>query len=179
MDSKIILIGNIIALFGSGGMLISTAVKSKKGILKTQTVASVFLMASDTVLGGYSGSVQDLVCIIRNLTVIAGKKSKILNAVFIIASVALGIIFNNNGLLGLLPVFGNLQFSCIVLYPKADDVMLKISTFISNVCWALFCIGIRNYVNLTVDIMICISAAVFVIRELVKRHREKLLTNVD
>ena len=174
MDNRIIIIGNIISLFGSGGILISTAVKNKKNILKVQTAASFFLLASDIVLRGYSGAAQDLICIVRNLTVILGKKSKILNFFFIISGVALGVIFNNKGLLGLLPILANLQFSCIVLYPKADDVMLKASIFASNVCWAIYSLCIFNYVNMTVNIVICISAAIFVIRELVKRHREKV-----
>lgn len=173
MDNRIIIIGNIIAFFGSGGILISTAVKSKKNILKVQTAASVFLLISDIVLSGYSGAVQDLVCILRNLTAIAGKKSKILNAFFIISGVALGVIFNNRGWLGLLPILANLQFSCVVLYPKSDDVMLKSSTFIANVCWAIYSLCIFNYVNMVVNILICVSAAVFVVRELVKRHRGK------
>lgn len=171
MDNKIIMIGNIISLFGSGGILVSTAVKSRKKILKVQTVASVFLLISDMVLSGYSGAVQDLICILRNLTAIIGKKSKILNAFYIIAGVALGVIFNNRGALGLLPVLANFQFSCIVLYPKADDMMLKASIFASNVCWAIYSLCIFNYVNMAVNIMICVSAAIFVIRGLVKRHR--------
>ena len=174
MDNRIIIIGNIISLFGSGGILISTAVKNKKNILKVQTAASFFLLASDIVLRGYSGAVQDLICIVRNLTVILGKKSKILNFFFIISGVALGVIFNNKGWLGLLPILANLQFSCIVLYPKADDIMLKASIFASNVCWAIYSLCILNYVNMVVNILICISAAVFVIRELVKRHRGKV-----
>ena len=173
MDNKIIIIGNIIAFFGSGGILLSTAVKNKKNILKVQTAASFFLLASDIVLRGYSGAVQDLICILRNITVILGKKSKILNFFFILSGVALGIIFNNKGWLGLLPILANLQFSCIVLHPKADDVMLKASIFASNVCWAIYSLCIFNYVNMAVNIIICISAAVFVIRELVKRRRVK------
>ena len=173
MDNRIIIIGNIISLFGSGGILVSTAVKNKKNILKVQTAASAFLLISDLVLRGYSGAVQDFICILRNFTVILGKKSKVLNFFFILSGVALGVIFNNRGWLGLLPILANLQFSCIVLYPKADDIMLKASIFASNVCWAIYSLCIFNYVNMVVNILICISAAVFVIRELVKRHRGK------
>lgn len=173
MNTKLIVIYNIIGFLGSGGLFLSTMIGKKENIMKTQTVATVFLLISDTLAKGYSGAMQDFIGIIRNVAVIKNVHKKWLNAVLIISGLVLGIACNNQGLVGWLPIFANFQFSCLVLMKKADEVIIKTSLCIANICWAVFNFKLMNYASMAVNIAICTSAVIFVVRELVKRKKQK------
>lgn len=171
MDTKMIIIYNIFGFLGAGGILLSTMVGKKENIMKVQTGGSAMLLAADILAKGYSGAVQDLVGIIRNLTVIKGIHKKWLNALFIVSGLVLGVVFNNQSFFGILPIFANFQFSCLVLWKKADEIIIKLSVFVSNVCWAIFSFHLKNYANMAINIITCISALAFVAGELIKRKK--------
>lgn len=173
MNTKLIVIYNIIGLLGSGGIFLSTMAKKKDGIMKIQTGGTAMLLIADILAKGYSGAVQDFIGIVRNITVIKEIHKKWLNALFIISGLVLGIAANNQGVFGILPIFANLQFSCLVLWKKADEVLIKSSVCVANICWAIFNGYLMNYANMAVNIAICVSAIVFVIRELVRRNNAK------
>ena len=171
MNTTLIVIYNILGFLGSGGILLSTMVSKKENIMKVQTGGTVMLLAADILAKGYSGAVQDLIAIIRNITVIKEIHKKWLNALFIVSGLVLGVIANNQGVFGFLPVFANFQFSCLVLWKKADNVIIKLSVCVSNVCWAIFNFYLLNYTNAAVNVAICVSGVVFVIRELLRRRK--------
>lgn len=171
MSTKMIIIYNILGFLGSGGILLSTMAAKKENIMKVQTGGTVMLLAADILAKGYSGAVQDLVAIIRNLTVIKGIHKMWLNAVFIVSGLALGIAFNNQSFYGFFPIFANFQFSCLVLWKKADEIIIKLSVLVSNICWAIFNFHLKNYANMAINIAICVSSAIFVIRALIKRNK--------
>lgn len=173
MNTRLIVLYNILGFIGSGGIFLSTIVSKKDNIMKVQTAGTVMLLAADILAKGYSGAVQDFIGIIRNITVIKDIHKKWLNALFIISGLALGVAANNQGPAGFLPIFANFQFSCLVLWKKADEVIIKLSVCVANICWAIFNLYLMNYANAAVNFAICISAAVFVIRELIKRKKGK------
>ena len=172
MNTKLIIIYNIIGFIGSGGILLSTIVKKKDSIMKAQTLGTSFLFFSDVLARGYSGAAQDFISILRNITVIKGIHKKWLNALFIISGLVLGIICNNQGLIGWFPIFANFQLSCLVLKKDSDEVLIKLSVCIANICWGVFNFALMNYANMAINIVICTSAVVFVVRELIGRRKQ-------
>lgn len=173
MNNISVILGNVVAAAGSLSLFVSTTSKDKKGILKAQAVGSFFLLLSDIFLKGYSGAIQDTVGLIRNIVILAGKNSTVVSVILVATGVIPGVIFNNHGLLGILPVFANLEFACVTLYPKSDETLMKAAIFVSTACWAVYCFVIQNYVSTCVNIFTATSALVFVIRSLLKKHREK------
>lgn len=172
MNNLTVIIGNIVAAAGSLSLFVSTTSKDKKGILKAQAAGSFFLLLSDLFLKGYSGAIQDTVGLIRNIVILAGKNSKILSVILVAAGVIPGIIFNNHGLLGILPVFANFEFACVTLYPKSNETVMKAAICVSAACWAVYCFVIHNYVSTCVNIVTSSSALIFVIRSLIKKKGE-------
>ena len=83
----------------------------------------------------------------------------------------LGIAFNNQGAVGWFPIFANFQFSCLVLWKKADEVMIKLSVCVANVCWAIFNFSLLNYANLAANVVIVTSGIALVVRELISRKK--------
>ncbi len=173
MSNLTVIIGNIIAAAGSLSLFISTTSKDKKGILKAQAAGSFFLLLSDFVLKGYSGAIQDSVGLIRNIIILAGKNSKVISVLLVIAGVVPGIIFNNHGVLGILPVFANFEFACVTLYPKSNETMMKGAICVSTLCWAVYCFVIKNYVSTCVNIVTATSALIFVVKSLLKKKGGK------
>lgn len=174
MNTKIILIGNIVSLIGSSFLFLSSTGKSKNGVLAFQTAGSGFLVVSGLLLRAYSGVAQDVISVIRNLTVIKKVNSKILSFIFIGAGLVLGIGFNNFGAAGLLPVFANFEFSCIVLYPKSGEITTKIAVIISNLCWAAYDIITKNYTGFAINLATATSSLIFIIRAVIRRRKAKI-----
>lgn len=65
MNTKIVLIGNIVSLIGSSFLFLSSTGKSKNGVLAFQTAGSGFLVVSGLLLRAYSGVAQDVISVIR------------------------------------------------------------------------------------------------------------------
>ena len=171
MSKTLIIIGNIIAAAGSLSLFISTVSKDKKGIIKAQGAGSFFLLVSDMFLKGYSGAVQDAVGLIRNIVILAGKNNKAVSIILVAAGVVPGIIFNNHGALGILPVFANFEFACVTLNPKSNETAMKAAICVSTACWAVYCFIIKNYVSTCVNIVTSTSALIFVIKSLAKKKK--------
>lgn len=171
MSSTVIIIGNIIAAAGSLSLFVSTVLKEKKQIIGAQGAGSFFLLVSDMFLKGYSGAIQDAVGLIRNIVILAGKNSKAVNIILVLAGVVPGIIFNNHGVLGILPVFANFEFACVTLNPKSNETAMKAAISVSTACWAVYCFIIKNYVSTCVNIVTSTSALIFVIRSLINKKK--------
>lgn len=126
---------------------ISGTRKKYKEIMAVQIVSQFFYAASSIALKGYSSTVQNVVAVFRNLAAMKNIKSKALEWVLILAGVVLGIIFNNRGLLGWLPVIANLEYSISVFKLKDNEKYLKIAFIINMVMYAVFSAAIMNYVG--------------------------------
>lgn len=121
--------------------------KKYKEIMAVQIVSQFFYAASSIALKGYSSTVQNVVAVFRNLAAMKNIKSRVLEWVLILAGVVLGIIFNNRGLLGWLPVIANLEYSIAVFKLKDNEKYLKAAFIINMVMYAVFSAAIMNYVG--------------------------------
>ena len=82
---------------------ISSTRKTPKSVLWVQNASQLFYCIGAIILKGYSGAVQNVVSIIRNLIVIRDINSRFLEWTLLILGVFLGLFFNNLGGVGLLP----------------------------------------------------------------------------
>nr|MCR5089749.1 YgjV family protein [Oscillospiraceae bacterium] len=121
--------------------------------------------ASSIVLKGYSSTAQNVVAIFRNLAGMKNVKSKALEWVLILAGVVLGVIFNNRGLLGWLPIVANLEYSVSVFRFKDNEKALKLAFIINMVIYAVFGAVIMNYVGVLSCSVISVTTAISLIKE--------------
>jgi len=169
MNSNLI-IGNLCTLLAMGANAISSTRKTAKGVLAMQSVGQLIYFISAIVLKGYSAAVQNAVSIFRNVAAIRNVKSKTVEWVLTIAGVALGIWFNNRGIIGLLPVLGNLQYTLAIFRLKDNQRLLKISFLLSVASFLIFNVVLYNFVGLISDAVVVITTSVVLIRE---RNQEK------
>ncbi len=144
---------------------LSGVAKTQKKILIMQTLSQVFYIASSMVLRAYSATVQNAVAVARNIVAMRGKSSKTVEFILIAAPVILGIFLNNRGVVGLLPVMANLEYSIAVFRYAAQPVKLKLAFVVCNVMYCVFNFAVLNFVGGISAVIIIITTSISVIRE--------------
>ena len=155
-----ILIGNLCTLLAIGVNAVSSTRKTVKGVLGLQNVGQVIYCVSSLVLGGYSAAVQNVVSILRNFAAMGQIKSKTVEWTLVTAGVVLGVWFNNRGIMGLLPVAGNLLYTLAIFRFLDNERQLKVSFLLCSVCFAVFNLVIFNYVGVISDTVVVMTTAV-------------------
>lgn len=164
MTKTAIIIGNLFSLCAMISDSISGTRKKHSEIMAVQIVSQFFYGASSIVLKGYSSTAQNAVAVFRNFAAMKNVKSKVLEWVLILAGVVLGIVFNNRGLLGWLPIIANLEYSIAVFKLKDNEKALKLAFIINMVMFAAFSLVIMNYVGTLSCTVIAVTTAVSLIR---------------
>lgn len=143
-----VIIGNIFSLCAMISDSISGTRKKHSEIMAVQIVSQIFYGISSIVLKGYSSTVQNVVAVFRNFAAMKNVKSKVLEWVLILTGVVLGVLFNNRGLLGWLPIIANLEYSISVFKLRDNEKALKIAFIINMIMYAVFNAVIMNYVGI-------------------------------
>ena len=164
MTETAIIVGNILSFCAMISDSISGTRKKHSQIMAVQIVSQFFYGASSIVLKGYSSTVQNVVAVFRNLAAMKNIKSKVLEWILILAGVVLGIVFNNRGLLGWLPIIANLEYSICVFKFKENEKALKLAFIINMVMYAVFSLVIMNYVGTISCSVIAITTAISLIK---------------
>ena len=164
MNTLDIAIGNICSLLAMVTDSISSTQKTAKRVLWMQTLSQLIYFTGTIVLKGYSGAVQNAVSMLRNLVAIKDIHNKFIEWTLVGLGVVLGLVFNNLGLLGLLPVVANLQYTLSIFRFKDNERALKISFMISIGLFAIFNLFIYNWVGAFGNAVVCGTTAIGLIR---------------
>jgi len=168
IDTSII-IGNLFSLCAMVSDSISGTRKKHREIMAVQIISQFFYGASSIVLKGYSSTAQNVVAVFRNFAAMKNIRSKALEWSLILAGVVLGIVFNNRGVLGWLPIIANLEYSISVFKLRDNEKLLKIAFIINMVMYAVFSAIIMNYVG----VLSCVVIAVTTVISLIKMEKGK------
>ena len=119
-----LILGNLCSLLAMATDSISSAQKTAKRVLIVQNLSQVIYFTGGILLKGYSGAVQNAVSFLRNMIAIWKIESKVIEWILLVLGVALGLACNNLGLVGLLPVLANLQYTLAVFRFKDNEQSL-------------------------------------------------------
>ena len=164
MTKTAILIGNILSLCAMISDSISGTRKKHSEIMAIQILSQFFYGASSISLKGYSATAQNVVAVFRNFAAMKNVKHKAIEWALILAGVVLGILLNNRGLLGWLPIIANLQYSVAVFKLKDNEKALKLSFIVNVLMFAVFNLVIMNYVGTVSCIVIAVTTAISLIK---------------
>ena len=164
MTQTSIIIGNLFSLCAMISDSISGTRKKHSEIMAVQIVSQFFYGASSIVLKGYSSTVQNVVAVLRNLAAMKNVKSKVLAWGLILAGVVLGVVFNNRGLLGWLPIVANLEYSIAVFKWKENEKALKLAFIVNMVMYTVFSLVIMNYVGTLSCTVIAVTTAISLLK---------------
>ena len=161
-----VIIGNIIALFGSILMVYSGIIKQKKKILLVQTIQISLFVISNIILGGITGAIINAINCFRNILCYKDKfgyKEKIIIA---LSSTVLSVYFNNIGIIGILPVISTVLY--IFLMDMKNIIKFKVLIIVTLILWGIYDIYIRSYTSAIFD-FVSVIANVYAIYKLDKK----------
>jgi hypothetical protein len=144
-----IICGNIVALIASILMLVSGMVKDRKKIIYIQTLQILAFAISDLILGGYTGTIVNLISLVRNYLCYKDKLTNIKQIILIILSVVFSLLFNNLGFLGLLPLISTVVYTCFM--NVKDTIKLKSLIIFTMVLWLIYDTFIKSYTSAIFD----------------------------
>ena len=144
---------------------LSSTMKTTKGMLWVQNLSQIIYGVGAFLLGGYSGAVQSVVSLLRNTVAIANIKSRVLEWLLIGLGVVFGLYFNNRGIVGLLPVIANSEYSIAIFRFKDNERALKISFLVCIVLFSIFNAYIMNYVGVVTNGVVFVSTAAFLLKK--------------
>ena len=159
-----IIIGNVCSLCAMVSDSVSSTRNKRNQILAIQILSQVFYGVGSILLKGYSGTAQNLTAIFRNLAAMKNIKSKAVEWVIILLGVVLGIVFNNRGLIGWLPIVANLEYSVAVFRFKDNERGLKAAFLVNMLMFFAFSLVIMNYVAAAGNIVVAVTTAIALIK---------------
>lgn len=163
-----VIIGNVIALMASVAMVYAGILKDKKQILIAQTVQCGLFILSNIVLGGIPGAIVNFLSCIRNILCYKGKLGIFEIMILTILSVGLTVIFNDLGIIGLLPMISTVLY--IFFMNTKSIVKFKILVISTTVLWLIYDICIKSYTSALFDLFCVITNTVSLIQISCKKN---------
>ncbi len=173
-----IIIGNVCSILAMISESFSSTRKTNRSMLMVQIVSQVFYGIGSAALKGYSAVVQNVVAIFRNVVAMKGKTNRILEWIMIASGVLFGIAFNNRGIIGLLPVLANLEYSVAVFYCRTER-SLKAAFLVNSVMFIVFNFFLQNYVGFVTNTVVAVTTLIFLIKSFRKKQPETAETAVN
>lgn len=165
MTAYEVIAGNICSLCAMVTDSISGTRRKHSQIMAFQIISQVFYAAGSIILKGYSSTVQNLVAILRNLAAIRNIRSKAAEWTLILLGVVLGIVFNNRGLIGWLPIIANLEYSVAIFRFRDSVSRLKYSLILNVVMYGVFNVLIMNYIGAAANAVVIVTTSASLIKE--------------
>ena len=165
MNSISLILGNGCSLLAMVTDSISSTQKTAKGVLLMQSLSQLIYCIGTILLKGYSGAVQNVVSILRNFVAIRKISSPLIEWILVALGVALGLLFNNLGLIGYLPVVANLQYTLAVFKFKENERALKISFALCIGLFAIFNCAIFNFVGAASNLVVLGTTLVMLFKQ--------------
>lgn len=154
----VLLLGNCLSLIGCIVMVAIGLVKKKEKILLYQCAQYIFMGLGNLVLGAVSGTVANLVGIVRNLVFAKTGGSTWLKVLFIAIQVGFTAISWNGQLIEVLPILATVLF--VWFLDTGSDLLFKAVNLGCMFLWAAYDWHYRNYVAFTCDVLTIVSCAI-------------------
>lgn len=158
MNPTELIVGNLCSVIAMVTDSLSAAQPTAKKILAVQTLSQLSYFTGAVILGGYSAAVQNAVSILRNLAAVFDIRNAWIEWFLVGLGVALGIVFNNLGLMGWLPIIASAQYSIAIFRFRNNERALKLSLLISSAMFAVFSVAILNFVGVVTNTVVAVTA---------------------
>ena len=155
--------GEIFSLLAAVCLCYSTFSTSKKNMVFWQLIDSVLGAVSNIFLFSFSGVVTNILVAVRNLFEVKGKNNNVIVIVFCFLNMVLGLLFNNRGFVGVLPILATIEYT-IAIYVCKSSQSLRIGLLINTVFWGVYDLLIMSYPLFVADVIIFVFATINVVR---------------
>jgi len=136
----------------------SGSIKQKSKILAVQILQLFLQGISMLLLGGITGAISNVLSCFRNYICYKGKLNRIWKAAFIILSIAMTVLFNDQGLLGMLPAAVCTVY--IIFMDVKDPIKFKLLVTLSFIPWLIYHFVLGSYVGAIVDAATIVTSGI-------------------
>lgn len=133
-------------------------IRSKKKILIAQCAQFTIMGIAQLILGGITGTVTNLVSILRNIICVRVKFTLLYKLIFMGLQVGLTLLVMPTTLIAWFPTAAALLYTWI-LDTKSEKV-LKWAMIACQLLWVVFDFSIQNYVGVVFDLFTVVSTVV-------------------
>lgn len=174
-----IIIANVIDFIAALLQVGSGSIKKKSNILVVQIIQMLMQGVSMLITGGVTGAISNVLSCYRNYLCYKEKLTRVWKGILIAASVAMTVLFNNQGWLGIIPVAVCTVY--ILLMDVKDPVKFKLLVTLSFVPWIIYHFALQLYVAAIFDAVSVITSAVtlFVMMRGKRREDVESVSNAD
>lgn len=161
-----VIIANIIDFVAALLQVGSGSIKQKPKILIVQIVQLLLQGVSLLLLGGITGAISNLLSCYRNYLCYKEKLTTFWKGALIAASLVMTILFNDQGLLGIIPAAVCTVY--IIFMDLKDPIKFKLLVMLSFVPWVFYHFILRSYVGAIFDVATIITNGItlyFMIKE--------------
>ena len=145
-----VIIANVIDFVAASIQVASGSIKGKARILMVQIVQLLLQGVSMLLLGGITGAISNVLSCFRNYLCYKEKLNGFWKGMLIAASIVMTILFNDQGLLGVLPAAVCTVF--ILFMDVKDPVKFKWLVTLSFVPLMFYHFILRSYVGAIFDV---------------------------
>lgn len=157
------IIGNLISLFAAIFTVAGSWSRDRKKIFLYQAVQCFLLAIANIFFASLSGTTTYALCALRNLLIAHDRFTDKICLAFLVSVTAIGLISNNRGLIGLLPVLTTAIYTVACFYVRGTKP-IKVNIIVNLLLWAIYDIAVRDYVSFAVDTVSAGTAAVSLLR---------------
>ena len=144
------IVGNIFSFLAACFTLASAWSRERKRIYLFQAAQCFLLALANVFFASLSGTTTFLLCAARNGLIAFDRFTGRRCAVFVLAVAALGLLSNNRGAVGLIPVFTTAIYTVACLYAKRIKAV-KCNLIVNLALWTVYDLFIGDYVSAAVD----------------------------
>lgn len=156
-----IIISNIVAFLASILMVFTGLAKTKKRALTIQTIQIFLHTISNLIINGTTGAIINSLNILRNILCYKNKLTFVFKIILSLLSLGLSLIFNDLGIIGLLPVIASLLY--IWFMNTKNIINFKLLIIVTMILWLGYDIYIKLYVTALFDIATIIGTCISII----------------
>lgn len=166
-----VIIANIIDFIAALIQVATGSIKQKTKILIAQIIQLLMQGVSLLLLGGITGAISNVLSCFRNLLCYKDKLSIFWKSALIAASVGMTILFNEQGLLGIVPAAVCTVF--IIFMDVKDPIKFKLLVTLTFIPWVFYHFILKAYVGAIFDVATIIVNTITLVSMLKDRKSPK------
>lgn len=138
--------------------IVSVRQVEKSRVFLFQAIETSINIVKNIVLGGFSGAVTQVFGLIRNVALARGYSSWWLTVVLSVCQLIGGIMVNQHGWIGLLPMIASISYTVISL-STTDILITKHALFWNISLWMVYDMVIMDWVSVAMSVVFLVTIA--------------------
>ncbi len=169
-----LVIGNIISFVASMFLLLSCVFKKRNLVFLCQFFECSLLALASIFFESYAGMTTLILCATRNIVIAKDKYTNKIMWLFLVLTAFFGVLSNNRGVVGLLPVIATI-FYTLSTYLFKGIMATKVNIFINTFLWVVYSVLIKDYSTTVSNSVVLITVSVSMLSMVIANKKYKIL----